>query len=522
MTRPLHVLLVDDDEVDRRTIRTLLRNAEAQVEVVEAVDVPAGIANLRRTQFDCALIDHRLPGGDAFTMLSMASESAWGSVPMVVLTGVGDEDLGLRLVQAGAQDYLSKDALEPARLMQAIRYAMERKRSELESRKQFGHLHEMEKLEAVASLSRGIAHQFNNLLMVIIGLGELVRDELPENSPLRPDLDEILEAGHRGSTLTQQLLAFARTDMAHPEVLDLNTVIGSTRDLVGETVGRSINIKHQLAEGLLPLKMDPGHVERVLLNLCLNAAEAMPSGGTVTVTTRNLDLTESSPANKKPKLEPGRYVQLIVADDGIGMAPEILGRAFEPFFTTKGPGFGLGLSTVYGLVRQAGGDVRIDSGESEGTTVRILLPAWEEKSSPSSRPIGQVSRRSAIRRVLLAEDEVSVRKLARRLLERSGFQVIEVEDGPAALRAVERVGLDSIDLLLTDSVMPLMTGSELAAELLGQRPDLPVVVMSGYTETPTVSDLARTANLAFLRKPFSSERLAETIDSLLGPADHAD
>ncbi|MFN8646587.1 MAG: MASE1 domain-containing protein [Gemmatimonadales bacterium] len=377
-------------------------------------------------------------------------------------------------------------------------------------------LRQAQKMEAVGKLAGGIAHDFNNLLTAISGYAEAIREAVPPAGEVRADIDEVLKAADRAASLTRQLLAYSRQQVLSPRVLDLTAVVeqlgGMLRRLIGEDI--RLVIRHDAGE--THVRVDRSQLEQVILNLVVNARDAMPSGGTLTISTTAVEVDEAL-AQSQVDLEPGPYVALAVRDTGVGMASEVQHRAFDPFFTTKeqGKGTGLGLSTVYGIVKQSGGAVWLESAPGAGTTVSIYLPrvapapevADAATPEPAAAPRGTV---------LVVEDERMVRDLVRRTLARAGYHVLEAVDGEAAL-ALARAEDGPIDLLLTDVVMPRMGGRQLATRLQEERPGLRVLFMSGYaSDAGDLHDLVLGAG-DFLQKPFAPSRLLERVGALLAP-----
>jgi two-component system, cell cycle sensor histidine kinase and response regulator CckA len=374
-----------------------------------------------------------------------------------------------------------------------------------------------QKMEAVGRLAGGIAHDFNNLLTAIKGFTELLLLDFDEMDPRRAFATEIQGAATRAAGLTRQLLAFSRRQVLQPEVLDLNATIREIERMLQRMVGEDMSIVCALDDRLGRVKADPGQLEQVLMNLVVNARDAMPNGGEVRISTSNAELTEAD-AQVYPYVEPGDFVVLEVRDTGHGMSREIQDRVFEPFFTTKeqGKGTGLGLSMVYGIVKQSGGYIWLESEPGEGTTFRIYLPRVHEavgERQPEMPATGSVAGSETI---LLVEDEMAVRVLVRRVLERAGYKVLEAASGPDALALLAARNPD-LDLLLTDVVMPGMSGRQLADQLTDAMPGLRVLYMSGYTDEAIVHHGVLEPGVAFLEKPFPPDvllrRLREVLDN---------
>jgi two-component system, cell cycle sensor histidine kinase and response regulator CckA len=382
-------------------------------------------------------------------------------------------------------------------------------------------LRQSQKMEAVGQLAGGVAHDFNNMLMAITGHAQLMADELPQESVLQADLAEILRAAERSAGLTRQLLAFSRKQVLQPRRLDLNESVRSMEKMLRRLIGEDIQVHSQFARHLPDVFADPGQVEQVLLNLVVNARDAMPEGGRLTVGTEVVDLTPDDARASPAEARPGRYAVLWVSDTGIGMDQATQARIFEPFFTTKavGRGTGLGLSTVYGIVKQSGGFVRVRSRLGHGSIFWVHLPLAEAEAE---RPDGQSAPHptAGTETVLVVEDEVSVRTLVSRILRRAGYTVLEAESGAAAAQSTERHP-GAIDLLLTDVVMPNMSGRAVADQLLQRYPGLRVLFMSGYTDHAIVDQGVLDPGTELIEKPFAPDVLLRRVRALLDRAPHS-
>jgi CheY-like chemotaxis protein len=377
-------------------------------------------------------------------------------------------------------------------------------------------------MEAVGRLAGGIAHDFNNLLTAIIGYSSLLYDRLAGDEPSLQQVLEIKTAGERAASLTQQLLAFSRRQVLQPKVLDLNAVVADFDKMLGRLVGEGIRVTVHREPCLWQVRADPGEIGRAIVNLALNARDAMPEGGTLTIETANVTLTRADASNRDD-LAPGRYVTMAVHDTGVGIDAEARPHIFEPFFTTKeaGKGTGLGLATVLGIVEQSGGAIRCDSEQGEGTTFKIFLPAVVEGvESKAGLPGDLAVAPKGSEVILLVEDEDAVRKLARRILEQGGYVVIDARNGREGLALCE-AHQGPIDLLVTDVVMPELGGRELAEGALRLRPAMKVMFMSGHTQD-VVLKAGIQKGTAFLQKPFTpvalAQKVRETLDSDAGSA----
>jgi two-component system cell cycle sensor histidine kinase/response regulator CckA len=373
-----------------------------------------------------------------------------------------------------------------------------------------------QKLEAIGRLSGGVAHDFNNLLGVIIGYGEVLQRKIGEDHPLREAVNEIQKAGKRAAVLTQQLLAFSRKQVLEPKVLDLNSVVSDVEKMLRRLIGEDIELEIVLQSGLGMVKADRGQIEQVIMNLAVNSRDAMPKGGRLTLETSNAKLGEND-VKRFQYVVPGPYVLLKVTDTGCGMDAEVRSHMFEPFYTTKEPGkgTGLGLATVYGVIKQSGGYIWVESEVGRGATFKIYLPriaALRELDGQQESPARRADGRS--RTVLLVEDEHSLRKLTRDTLVELGYSVLEAGDALEALAVAQQSDF-AIDLLLTDVVMPGMNGRALADKLSALRPDIRVLYMSGYTDGAVAAQGVLESGISILRKPFTRDELTGRVDEVL-------
>lgn len=390
------------------------------------------------------------------------------------------------------------------------RLRLEQERRTLETR-----LNQSERLESMGRLAGGIAHDFNNLLAVILNYATFVSEELDDTTAARADIEQIRLAAERASALTGQLLAFARREVMQPKILNLNAVVTDVEELLRRTIGEQIDVNISLTSDPWHIEADPGRLEQVLVNLVVNARDAMPQGGRIFIETSNVEL-ESDLNDPDSTLLPGRYAQLRISDTGVGMSGEVLSHVFEPFFTTKqqGDGTGLGLPMVFGIIRQAGGDIRLLSEVGVGTTCTIYLPTTDRAPS-SSEGLDKPRALPGTETILVVEDEDALREVARRILARNGYVVMTSSNGPDAIAMVESYE-GVINLLLTDVIMPLMKGSEVAARVQSLRQGLPVLYMSGYAQPVLGSTLGE--GQALLEKPFTEQQLLAEVRVLLDAA----
>ncbi len=382
-------------------------------------------------------------------------------------------------------------------------------------------LQQSQRLETLGQLTGGVAHDFNNLLTVILGNAEFLAEQLPEHGDLHRLAVAMQDAAERGSALNRRLLAFARRQALEPKITDVNALMGSMDHLLRRTLGEHVEIEIVRAGGLWRGFVDPAQMEAAILNLCLNARDAMPGGGRLTIETANAYLDGTYAASHED-VQPGQYVMVAVTDTGQGMPPDVVNRAFEPFFTTKdvGKGSGLGLSMVYGFVKQSGGHIKIYSEVGQGSVVRIYLPRTRETGDAAGTSTGKLSSLSGSDKILLVEDDDLVRSHVEKQLRGLGYRVVAVANGPEAIEMLDKVA--DFDLLFTDVVMPRgMNGQQLAAEARRLRPELPVLFTSGYTENAIIHHGRLDPGVHLLNKPYRREEMARKVREVLDEAREA-
>jgi two-component system cell cycle sensor histidine kinase/response regulator CckA len=411
---------------------------------------------------------------------------------------------------SGAGRTLLGDRGEPVRSVGIYQDVTERHTMEAQ-------FQQAQKMDAVGRLAGGVAHDFNNLLTVMLGYCELLLADLASTDERRPDILEIQRAGSLGAKLTRQLLTFSRQQVIEPTLVDLNVVIADMREMLQRLIGENVAIVLRLLSDLALVTIDRGQAEQILMNFAVNARDAMPRGGTLTIETANVELDEGYTATHIPA-KPGRYVALTVSDTGAGMTPQVLARLFEPFFTTKeiGKGTGLGLATVHGIVAHGGGSVTVSSHLGLGASFTVYLPRADAAESIVHSPPPSPRARARAETVLVVDDADAVRELARRLLERQGYVVLLAANADEAIQLFHQH--PSIEVVLTDVVMPGISGPELGRQLIGRRPALKVVYMSGHTEATVAAHGGVNPSIAFVHKPFTSETLGQGIRDVLGPA----
>ncbi|HTD51424.1 MAG TPA: PAS domain S-box protein, partial [Thermoanaerobaculia bacterium] len=407
-------------------------------------------------------------------------------------------------------DIVRDDTGRAIRMVGIVQDITERKQLEAQ-------LVQSQKMEAIGRLAGGVAHDFNNILTAILGYSDVLLAQAGEDHPWHEDLEEIRKAGERAAGLTRQLLAFSRKQVLAPEVLDLGAIVANVDKILRRLIGEDVELVTVSEPGLAPVRADPGQIEQVLLNLAVNARDAMPRGGRLTIETRNVIVDEAYARTHVP-LTPGRYVMLAVSDNGAGMDVETRAHIFEPFFTTKerGKGTGLGLSMVYGIVKQSGGFIWVDSEPGKGTVFQIHLPPSDpspEAVSPAAPSLTAEHSRGG-ETIFVVEDEDSVRSLARGILLANGYKVRDFSNGETALSSLSE-SRDPVHLLLTDVVMPKLGGPELAARVAALRPDVRIVYMSGYTDRNFGGEGPGKLDAPLIQKPFTAEALVKRIREAL-------
>jgi signal transduction histidine kinase/CheY-like chemotaxis protein len=419
-------------------------------------------------------------------------------------------DGGVRWLECKGRVYRRADG-SPARMAGTVADISARKRAEAALRESEEQLRQSQKMEAIGRLAGGVAHDFNNLLTAIGGYSSLALLELPADDPRREYLEEIQRAGERGASLTKQLLASGRKQVLSPKLLDLNALVDELTNLLRRVIGEDIELHWQRAPGPAAVFADAGQLEQVIMNLAVNARDAMPDGGTLAIASSSVQLEPGD-----ARAPEGRYILLSVSDSGHGMDEETMARMFEPFFTTKDPGkgTGLGLSTVYGIVQQLSGSIRARSAPGRGTRFEIYLPERDRNALAEYPESLAAPAKGGAETVLLVEDESQVRKLVYEVLQSRGYRVVTAKDAVEAVPLEENFP-DRIDLLITDVVMPGMSGRELAQHLAATRPETKVLFISGYTDDALLRHGPTTPGTGFLQKPFALEDLLLRVRALL-------
>ncbi|MCX6543698.1 MAG: response regulator [Acidobacteria bacterium] len=514
MKQTLSLLLVEDNPADVDMIRDLLSEPGPTHFELEVIDRLAGaIERTQRGDINLVLLDLGLPDSNGLETF-VSFHRAAPEVATIVLTGNNDQDVAVAAVAAGAQDFFVKGEVRGNLLVRAARYAVERKQAEESRKKLQAQLLQAQKMESVGRLAGGIAHDFNNLLTVINGTAALASMGLAGDDPLRLDLQEIGRAGERAAALTRQLLAFSHMQVMQPIVMNLGAAVADLRRMLQRLIGEDVDLILKPGPGMGCVRADPGQIEQVIMNLVVNARAAMPTGGSLTIETRSVDLDEAFAANHPP-IQPGPHVLLAVSDTGVGMDEATRDRIFEPFFTTKplGQGTGLGLATVRGIVTQSRGSIWVDTELGRGTRFEIYLPRIDEAPSVV-RPARTRVVAGGTETILIVEDDLALRHLATRMIQAAGYTVLTASNGEEALLRMER-HREPVHLMLTDMVMPGIHGSELATRLAETRPEIKVLYMSGYTDDAVARHGALGSAIHFIAKPFTAGNLTLKMREML-------
>jgi two-component system cell cycle sensor histidine kinase/response regulator CckA len=510
-------LIVEDSEDDAML---LLRELGRGFDVTHLrVDTPeAMVSALNGGPWDIVLSDYSMPrfsAPDAFATLQRRGLD----LPFIIVSGTVGEDTAVDAMRLGVHDYIVKGKL--ARLLPAIERELRecesrrrRRIAEEELRKTEEQLRHAQKMEAVGRLAGGVAHDFNNVLSVILSYCELILADPQNTGSLRTDLVEVRTAGLRAAELTKQLLLFSRQQVIEAKVFDLGKVVGGMEKLLRPLLGADVELTILTSREVGRVWADEGQIVQVVMNLAVNARDAMPRGGKLTIETRNVELDEDY-ARAHHGVTPGQYVMLAATDTGTGMDRATQARIFDPFFTTKekGKGTGLGLSTVFGTIQQAGGHLWVYSEPGEGTTFKIYLPRTDAPETKKARAAPAVSKRGT-ETILLVEDDEQLRKVTRGILTGLGYTVLDAAAGPEALRLCEKHD-GKIHLLVTDVVMPKMSGPQLAEKVVAMRPGIRALFMSGYTDDAIVNHGVLESGVDFLQKPLTPDAVARKIREVL-------
>lgn len=514
----LHILIVEDEEAHIEAIRRAFASSAMEVTITKTDSLAGYRTAIAAGTPDIALMDLNLADGRATEAMVFPPEA--GAFPIVVMTSHGNELLAVQAIKSGAIDYIVKSPEAFAGMPRSVERALwewalleERKRAEADKEKLQEQLAQAQKMEVIGRLAGGVAHDFNNMLGVILGYTEMLKFECTGTLE-QEGLLAIEKAAQRSRDITSQLLAFSRKQFIAPRPLDLNQVITDSTKTLARLIGEDVTLRLDLAKDLGLIKMDPAQLHQILLNLAANARDAMPDGGEITLATRSGVLDEAYCRNLA-EVAPGFYVVLTAQDTGCGMDQETLAHIFEPFFTTKGvgKGTGLGLATIYGIVKQNKGHVEVDSKAGKGTAFTLYFPCLAE---PMAKPLSEAEPQapSGAGTILVVEDEEMLRSLLTAMLGRLGYNVVVTSSAEEAMALFDREG-PSVDLLITDVVLPTMNGKDLSKSLRLKKPGLKTLFISGFTADILARKGLMDDDLHFLPKPFTRAEIGRKIKELL-------
>jgi two-component system cell cycle sensor histidine kinase/response regulator CckA len=511
MPKSLRAIFVEDSEDDSALLARELRKGDFDLHFARVDTAPALRSALQLGDWDLVVSDQTMPGFTGLEALEIV-RARKDDLPFILVSGTMDEETAVMALRRGAQDYLIKGHMQ--RFLPAVEREM-RESGERRDRKRLEQqVAQLQKFEAIGRLAGGIAHDFNNLLGAILGWAEMGLEDTQAGSRARQRFQEITEQAQRAAKLTVQILAFARRQVLQPRKLNLNTAVEDVTSLLHKLIGDRVEICVLPEKALHSAMADPAQIEQVLMNLCLNARDAMPEGGVLVIATRNVEIAAEQ-VRLHPEARPGSYVLLSVSDTGIGMDKATVERIFEPFFTTKelGRGTGLGLATVYGIVKQHGGFVYVYSEPGKGTAFRLYFPCCDgpAETSESKAPL---ELRRGNETILLADDHDGLRQSAHEMLRELGYHVLSAANGREAVGLFKR-NVDRVNLVLLDIMMPEMDGPEAYEHIRALRPDVPVIFTSGYTPdaVPFIAVVGKGSQV--LQKPYTLRSLSQAVRDAL-------
>jgi two-component system, cell cycle sensor histidine kinase and response regulator CckA len=525
MKPPLHILHLEDNPNDAKLVQSTLEAGGIACTTTRVQTRDDLISALERGGIDLVLSDFSLAAFDGLSAAALV-RSRWAAIPLIIVSGTPGEEGAIDSFKSGATDYVLKEHL--SRLVPAVGRALQEVEAAAKCRRLETHLIEAQKIEAIGRLSSGMAHDFSNILAVIVGYNDLITAALGQESPLRKYTEEIRQASNRAAGLTRQLLVFSRKQLVQPSIIDPNDAIQELNKLIRRVIDEKISIAIVPGRQTGRVKVDSGYLIQVLLNLVFNARDAMPDGGRLAIETKELTLDQEY-ADAHPGTTSGRYAMLSVADTGTGMTDEVKARLFEAFFTTKPSGTGLGLASCQTIVQEAGGHIEVESEVGKGTTVKIYLPRVEQtfdlattttvRTSPSlpcTEPIRVGPEAPAptesVQRILVVDDDISIRRLSTEMLIRSGYQVDAAADGAAGWKALQG---NSYDLVITDNFMPKMTGVEMVKKLHAAGMKLPVIMATAMLPQEEFVSRPWLHAVTTLLKPFRANDLLSAVKKIL-------
>jgi two-component system cell cycle sensor histidine kinase/response regulator CckA len=509
MKSPLHILHLEDDPHDAALVQSTLETAGIICTTTWVHNRADFVAALERGGFDLILSDFALPAFDGLSAIEIV-RTHWPELPVILVSGTLGEERAIDSLKSGATDYVLKERL--VRLAPAVRRAMQETETRVAHQRLEGQIIEAQKMEVIGQLAGGVAHDFNNILAVIMGYSDLIMQDLATEHPLRKYAEEIRHASARAAGLTRQLLVFSRKQTVQPAVLDLNQVVTDAEKMLQRLIDENIDLTIVPGPGLWNIRADAGYVGQVLMNLVVNARDALPTGGHISVET--LNCTETEPAGEAP---PGDYVRLAVNDSGTGMTPEVKAHLFEALFTTKpkGKGTGLGLSTCRTIIKQSGGYITVESEVGMGSTFKVYFPRVGQTVDIKTDFLTRGPLPRGTETLLLVEDEPAVRHLAGNVLESQGYTVLRANNGQEGLNLARAHQGPPISLVVTDVIMPLMGGKVMAEWLQTTYPGLKILFTSGYTDDAIAQYGVLEPGVAFLPKPYTPATLTRKVRAML-------
>jgi signal transduction histidine kinase len=513
MKSPLVILLLEDDPADAALVKAKLEEEGIACSIKHVANAADFALAYQDGNLDLVLSDMSLPGFDGMTALEFTRQR-FPDLPFIMLARTADEDVAIEWLKSGATDYVFMERL--SRLAPVVRRAMKEAEGRLERQSLEAQFIEAQKMEVIGHLAGGVAHDFNNVVGIILGYSYLITEKLQPGDSVRDDVEMIRQAALQAAALTRQLLTFSRKQSMEPAVLDLNQVLTDHDRMLRRLINEKIALFVETASKSGRVKADSGSVGQVLMNLVVNARDAMLNGGTLRIKTQDVILGADD-VRTFPNVVPGAYVLLAVSDNGTGMTDEVKARLFEPLFTTKptGEGTGLGLATCQTIVKHFGGHIRVESQIGKGTTFEIYFPRIDQPFDKPARTTPSVPLPKGSETLLLVEDESSVRDLACKVLEVQGYRVLSASNGQEGLRMVREFNGQPIAMVITDLVMPQMGGKAMAHRLRAADPQLKVLFTSGYTDETILADAVLEPGMAFLPKPYSPADLALKVREVL-------
>ncbi|MGD9732154.1 MAG: response regulator [Desulfamplus sp.] len=532
---PLRILLVEDSESDAELIIRLIKRSGFDLTFEQVQTNQEMIEAITNREWDIVLSDYNMPQFDALSALNLL-HSTGKDIPFIVVSGAIGEDTAVAIMKGGAHDYVMKNNLP--RLIPAIERELreaELRRQKIEAEKERKQLEDQlrqaQKMEAVGQLAGGVAHDFNNMLFIITGCTELLLEEISPDNPLRKNLEMIMEAAERSTTLVRQLLLFSRKSAKQPVIIDMNEIITNLMKMIRRVIGENIKLEFIPGFNLKSICADPGQMEQIIMNLCINARDAMQNGGgKIIIETKNIFIDNTFIEDNSIKSETalfcngchkvsktGDYVLLTISDTGCGIPHELHERVFEPFFTTKevGKGTGMGLAAVYGIVRSHDGMIHLYSEPNNGTVFKIYIPSSSEFADNIKTNTELIKNLGGNRAtILIAEDEEPVRKMLVKILEGSDYQVVSAEDGATAIEMFNKHS-QNIDMALLDVVMPGMGGDKVMEHIRRVRPELPIIFLTGYSRGMLPANILSAKNYNTLQKPVSRSEMLSSIKDIL-------